>query len=190
MHWLRRCPPTRSCFPGMRASSLPGENGAALLPMAAQGCRRILVPELLDAVHPADIKCAPTCAKGASQVAQWKEPACQRRRHGIDPWVGKIPWRRKWQPTPAFLPGESHGQRSLTAPIHGVAKDSDTTEHAHTYARVYICARNWAEPRGSWVINTGCSSSCRLAGLWLWILSRSFSPPVSVRHKKPMRKVG
>ena len=45
-----------------------------------------------------------------------KEPACQCRRHkrcGFDPWVGKIPWRRTWQPTPVFLPGESHGQRSL-----------------------------------------------------------------------------
>ena len=44
-----------------------------------------------------------------------KEPACQRRRRkgrGFDPWVGKIPWRRKWQLTPVFLPGESHGQRS------------------------------------------------------------------------------
>ena len=34
-------------------------------------------------------------------------------RLGFDPWVGKIPWRRAWQPTPVFLPGESHGQRSL-----------------------------------------------------------------------------
>ena len=45
-----------------------------------------------------------------------KEPACQCRRykrHGFNPWVRKIPWRRKWQPTPVFLPGESHGQRSL-----------------------------------------------------------------------------
>ena len=32
---------------------------------------------------------------------------------GFDPWVGKIPWSRKWQPTPVFLPGECHGQRSL-----------------------------------------------------------------------------
>ena len=31
----------------------------------------------------------------------------------FDPWVGKIPWRRKWQPTPVFLPGKSHGQQSL-----------------------------------------------------------------------------
>ena len=35
------------------------------------------------------------------------------RRHGFDPWVRKIPWRRKWQLTPVFLPGKSHGQRSL-----------------------------------------------------------------------------
>ena len=36
-----------------------------------------------------------------------------RWRRGFNPWVGKIPWRRKWQPTPVFLPGRSHGQRSL-----------------------------------------------------------------------------
>ena len=34
-------------------------------------------------------------------------------RPSFDPWVGKIPWRRRWQPTPVFLPGEFHGQRSL-----------------------------------------------------------------------------
>ena len=39
-----------------------------------------------------------------------KEPACQCRKHELDPWVGKIPWRRAWQPTSVFLPGESHGQ--------------------------------------------------------------------------------
>ena len=45
-----------------------------------------------------------------------KEPTRQCRGykgHGFDPWVRKIPWRRTWQPTPVFLPGESHGQRSL-----------------------------------------------------------------------------
>ena len=35
-----------------------------------------------------------------------KESACQCRRHGFDPWVRKIPWRRKWQPIPVFLPGK------------------------------------------------------------------------------------
>ena len=45
-----------------------------------------------------------------------KESACQcrkQKRRRFDPWVAKIPWRRKWHPTPVFLPGESHGQRSL-----------------------------------------------------------------------------
>ena len=42
-----------------------------------------------------------------------KESACQRWRLELELWVRKIPWRRKWQPTPVFLPGESHGQRSL-----------------------------------------------------------------------------
>ena len=42
-----------------------------------------------------------------------KESACQCRRCGFNPWAGKIPWKRKWQPTPVFLPGKSYGQRSL-----------------------------------------------------------------------------
>ena len=44
------------------------------------------------------------------------ESACQCRRYkrsGFSLWVGKIPWRRKWQPAPVFLPGKFHGQRSL-----------------------------------------------------------------------------
>ena len=43
-----------------------------------------------------------------------KESTCQCRRHRFDPWVGKILWRRKWQPTPVVLPGKSYGQRSLS----------------------------------------------------------------------------
>ena len=39
----------------------------------------------------------------------------------FNPWVGKIPWRRKWLPTLVFLPGKSHGQKSLVG-VHGVAK--------------------------------------------------------------------
>ena len=38
----------------------------------------------------------------------------RRKRRGFDPWVGKIPWKKKWQPTPVFFPRESHGHRSLT----------------------------------------------------------------------------
>ena len=60
-----------------------------------------------------------------------KEPACQCRRCkrlGFDPWVGKIPWRRAWQPTPVFLPGESHGQRSPMGYGPWDHKESDMIE--------------------------------------------------------------
>ncbi|CAI9154631.1 unnamed protein product [Rangifer tarandus platyrhynchus] len=49
-------------------------------------------------------------------------------RPRFDPWVGKIPWRREWLPTLVFLPGESHGQRSLRGSSPWDCKDSDTTE--------------------------------------------------------------
>ena len=42
-----------------------------------------------------------------------KESACNAEDQGFIPWVRKIPWRRKWQPIPVFLPRKSHGQRSL-----------------------------------------------------------------------------
>ena len=47
---------------------------------------------------------------------------------GFDPWFGKIPWIKEWQPTPAFLPGESHGQRKLAGYTPWGDKESDTTE--------------------------------------------------------------
>jgi len=47
---------------------------------------------------------------------------------GFNPWVGKIPWRRAWQPTPVFLSGESHGQRSLVGYSPWGPKDLDMTE--------------------------------------------------------------
>ena len=46
----------------------------------------------------------------------------------FDPWVRKIPWRRKWQPTPVFLPGESHGQGSLVGYSPWGYKELDTIE--------------------------------------------------------------
>ena len=49
----------------------------------------------------------------ATLVAQRWRICLQCWRCGFDPWVGKIPWRRKWQSTPALLPGKSHGQMSL-----------------------------------------------------------------------------
>ena len=61
------------------------------------------------------------------------KPTCQCRRHKrrrFDPSVQKIPWRRKWQPTPVFLSGESHGQTSLAVYSPWSHKESDMTEAA------------------------------------------------------------
>ena len=75
-----------------------------------------------------------------------KEPACQCRRCRFNPWVRKPPWRRKRQPTPVFLPGESHGQKSWWATIHGVTKNQawlSTHTHTHTHTHTWpICLRN------------------------------------------------
>ena len=62
-----------------------------------------------------------------------KEPACQCRRHkshGFNHWVRKIPWSTKWQPTPVFLPGKFHGQRSLAGYSPWGHKETQMTEWA------------------------------------------------------------
>ena len=51
----------------------------------------------------------------------------------LAPWVGKIPWRRKWQPTPVFRPGESHGQRRRWATVHGVIKRHNWATNTFTF---------------------------------------------------------
>ena len=59
-------------------------------------------------------------------------PIQETQETGFDPWVRKIPWRRKWQPTPIFLPGEFHGQRSLVGYSPWGRKESDTTDYKST----------------------------------------------------------
>ena len=67
-----------------------------------------------------------------------KESACHCRRHWFDPWVGMIPWRRKWQPAPVFLPGKSNGQRSPAGYSH---RESAPTEHTQMGRRAPILAK-------------------------------------------------
>ena len=80
--------------------------------------------------------------RGFPGGSEGKRICLQRRRPGFDPWVGKIPWRRtKWQPTPLFLPGESHGHRRLAGYSPWVAKsqtrlrcmDSNEGSRCHGY---------------------------------------------------------
>ena len=78
----------------------------------------------------------------------------------FNPWVGKIPYRRQWQPTPVFLPGEFHGQRAWWATVHGVAKSrhdwvTNTSLHFRTvygatplsaWKPAYACSVHWQDP--------------------------------------------
>ena len=61
-----------------------------------------------------------------------KQSSFQCRRHEFNPWVRKFPFRKKWKPTPAFLPGKSHRQRSLVGYSPWGHKESDTTEQLST----------------------------------------------------------
>ena len=72
-----------------------------------------------------------TSALQATGGSDGKSVCLQCRRPGFDPWVGKIPWRRKWQSTPVFLPGKLHGQRILVGYHPWGCKESDTTEQLH-----------------------------------------------------------
>ena len=70
--------------------------------------------------------------KAFSGGSDGKESACNAGDLGSHAWVRKIPWRRAWQPTPVFLPGESHRQRSLVGYSPWGCKGSDITEATNT----------------------------------------------------------
>ena len=85
-----------------------------------------------------------------SGLPRWhggKDSACRcrrRKRLGFNPWSRKTPWRRKWQPTPVFLPGKSHGQRSLADYSPWGLKESNNWAHtcAHTHTHSYFSTDN------------------------------------------------
>ena len=82
---------------------------------------------------------------GLPQWLSGKESACNTGDMGLIP-VGKIPWRTAWQPTSAFLPGESHGQRSLVGYSPQSRKELDTTR----LKRLSTCAHTLNANRKDW----------------------------------------
>ena len=84
-------------------------------------------------------------------------------RCGFNPWVGKIPWRRKWQPTPVFLPGEPHGQRGLAGYGPWNCKELDTTEQLNDN-RDRI-DQGVSLPGGGVEVCSGCGSTLNRAAL-------------------------
>ena len=86
-----------------------------------------------------------------------KESAYQHRRHEIQiqSWVGKIPWRRKWQPTPVFLTEKPHGQRDLADSSSNGCKELDMTESLSTRSCFMVLCRSLLCSRGS-----SCAYAC------------------------------
>ena len=82
-------------------------------------------------------------------------------RYRFDRWVGMIPWRRKWQPTPVFSPGESYGQRRLAGYSPWGREESDKTEHTytHTHTHIHMCIQPPSAVQKDWekvaLLNTG-----------------------------------
>ena len=116
-------------------------------------------------------------------LRQWR--ICpQSRRPGFDPWVGKIPWRREWQPTAVFFPGVIHGLRSLTGyrPCGcRVGCDWTTSTNTHTHkltprvsVRSHHCRKYSSLQTSNWVNSIfkvgfaySSNSMVRFFSLWL-----------------------
>ena len=117
-------------------------------------------------------KCRWVCnQKGLPWWLSCKESACQCRRRGFDPWLGKIPWRRKWQPTPVSLSGKSHGQRSLADYSPCICREVDTTERLNN--DTLPGAVKYLRTRGPSQAHPWRSSGRALLGLclmWAWCL--------------------
>ena len=79
-----------------------------------------------------------TLIYGLPRWLSGRQSACQCRRCRFKPWVGKISWKRKWQPTPIFLSGKYHRQRRLEGYSLWGHKESDMTEHACKHIHIYI----------------------------------------------------
>ena len=78
---------------------------------------------------------------------RWQRICLQGRRPRFDSWVGKIPWRGEWQPTPVFITGESHGQRSLVSYSPSGWKELDITEQLTlSHFRTLLQGSTWPCP--------------------------------------------
>ena len=118
----------RSLWPGL-SGERPNENSLESYPVS------LFLFVFLFFILISIIFCLSSSSLWASLVAQrdGKESACRCGGPGFNSWLRKIPWRRKWQPTPVCLLGESHGQSSLAGYSPWGLRESDTAEHTHAW---------------------------------------------------------
>ena len=117
-----------------------------------------------------------------------KEPSCQCRSHGFDPWGGQIPWKRKWQPTPVLLPGKSPWTEKPGRPVTGIAKSqtglANSAQHNNTHVKALTLSLMFSE----WSISSVQSLSCvqLFATPWTAACQPSLSITNSQSPPKPM----
>ena len=131
-----------------------------------------------------------------------KESACQRRRHkrlGFDSWVGKILWRRKWQPAPLLLPGKFHAQKEpgglQSWARRRTGQDWGLSIHTHTSSQCLMTRHRLSFPPGHvlrqtlWKASRGPYTGCTLAltvfrGPWDWVLTTALPSSRAIMEKK------
>ena len=100
----------------------------------------------------------PVAASQAVLVVKNLPAGAGDMRRGFSPWVGKAPWRRAWQPTPGFLPGESRGHRAWQATVHRVAKSGTHPKRPSMRMRTVVADalsgwRGLAEQGNEWHVS-------------------------------------
>ena len=108
----------------------------------------------------------------------------QCRKPRFDHWVGKIPWRREWLPTPVFLPGEFHRQKSLVGYSPWGCKVWDTTERL-THTHTHVILNNWQNIRSSVMSSSLRPQDCSTTGLPVIRNSQSWLKLMSIESMMP-----
>ena len=103
-----------------------------------------------------------------------KESTCQWRRHKrckFDPWTGKIPWRRKWQPTPVSLPGKSHDRAAWRATVHRFTKSQTQLKRLNTHTCIHIGTYIYIyQSQFILFFESAFTENCILNSFMLWII--------------------
>ena len=132
-----------------------------------------------------------------SRWCRGKESACQCRRckrGGFDPCIRKIPWRRAWQPSPVFLPGKSHRQKSLAGYSPGGQKSQDTNEQLSIAQQRQIIegeieVYTYAETQGGKMCSKCTEPRKTLWIHWLQGLLNTVGIQIAFNYKNHFRKI-
>ena len=166
--------PAGGCWGSWALGHLSWEGG---LPGSGKGFSILLSSWAILAIHsfilPTNPHWSPVGCQGFLSVSNGKEPTCQCRRCSrprFSFWVGRIPWRRKWQPSPVFL-RKSHGQRELDG-LQSIASQKSQTQLSDSVSLCWVSG----PVLGSWdTVGTQQTCLCGLTLYWgRWTLNNEW----------------